>query len=393
VGSSLRRQLREALPASVKGLQRAIALEIADDARYDDAGRYDPESGRCSRVRLSELARWTGAKDELTVREMLRRMGLAGWEFRVPIGQGKDGRPLFAVPGRAMQFRVPDFTPPSKAGGELGEGMKGPTVVVEGPTVVEQDPTDVAEGPTPVGPEPTTVGPPSPVLLSSSPKDPSSSPAGLFETEPAAVPEVQEGGGGGDFDLRSIATHITASLDYQGQMPDKQQQEKITAALVAALAAGWSVEGLAVYLSLGSYRPDNPAAFYLAKLTTRLPDTVPAAAPQQPAVDRPFGTGRDTADGGMWERAMARANQRMGGGPRPGTDTTVAGWGDVARQLRTEHKPYSNDTWSQPADPAEAAKIPHCGHWECDPDTRLRPGPTPQDKPDPCSVCHPAFRF
>ncbi|MFF2768835.1 MULTISPECIES: hypothetical protein [Streptomyces] len=47
MSSELRRQLREALGPDIKGLQRAVALEIADDARYDDgwmqlAGRSGP---------------------------------------------------------------------------------------------------------------------------------------------------------------------------------------------------------------------------------------------------------------------------------------------------------------------------------------------------------------
>jgi hypothetical protein len=113
------------------------------------------------------------------------------------------------------------------------------------------------------------------------------------------------------------------------------------------------------------------------------------------SVDSVFGAGRDTADGGMWERAMARADARMGGGPRPGTDTTVAGWGDVARQLRTEHKPYSNDVWSQPADPAEAARVPHCGDWDCDPRSRMRDGIDSAGLPcvSQCEKCHPAWQF
>jgi hypothetical protein len=112
-------------------------------------------------------------------------------------------------------------------------------------------------------------------------------------------------------------------------------------------------------------------------------------------VDSVFGTGRDTADGGLWERAMQRASQRMGAGPRPGTDTTVAGWGDVARQLRTEHKPYSNDAWSQPADPIEAAGVPWCEDLDCDPRTRLRDEDAGNGLKvsQLCAKCHPKMRW
>jgi hypothetical protein len=100
MGYELRREIREALGPNVTGLQRAVALEIADDARHD-------ADGRRSRVSLKDLARWTGAKDTAVVRNALKRLAEAGWEFRVPIGKGKDGRILYATPGHAMQFRVP----------------------------------------------------------------------------------------------------------------------------------------------------------------------------------------------------------------------------------------------------------------------------------------------
>lgn len=97
-----------------------------------------------------------------------------------------------------------------------------------------------------------------------------------------------------------------------------------------------------------------------------------------------------------WAEASAKAASKLAGtGARGGTDARVAGWAAVGRQLaaREPHRPYSDDPWHAPADPAEAAKIPWCGHRDCDPDTRLRPGATPQDKPDPCQVCHPILRF
>lgn len=100
MGYQLRRDLREALGPEITGLQRAVALEIADDAR---------DSTRRSFVTLEDLACWTGAKDTAVIRNALKRLAAAGWEFRVPIGQGKDGRVLYAVPGKRMTFLVPAF--------------------------------------------------------------------------------------------------------------------------------------------------------------------------------------------------------------------------------------------------------------------------------------------
>lgn len=100
MGYELRRQLREVLGTGITGLQRAVALEIADDAN---------DSTRESWAALTDLARWTGAKDPDVVRNALKRLSAAGWEFRVPIGKGKDGRVLYAVPGMRMTFCVPPF--------------------------------------------------------------------------------------------------------------------------------------------------------------------------------------------------------------------------------------------------------------------------------------------
>ncbi|MCQ8831831.1 hypothetical protein [Streptomyces malaysiensis] len=116
MGYELRREIREALGPNVTGLQRAVALEIADDARHD-------ADGRRSKASLKDLARWTGAKDTAVVRNALKRLAEAGWEFRVAIGKGKDGRVLYAVPGRSMEFRVPH--PPEGATAHSGEGTQG----------------------------------------------------------------------------------------------------------------------------------------------------------------------------------------------------------------------------------------------------------------------------
>lgn len=123
MGYELRRQLREALGPDITGLQRAVALEIADDAN---------ERTRRSWVALEDLARWTGAKDSSVVRNALKRLAAGGWEFRVPIGKGKDGRALYAVPGTRMTFLVPHFeggarATPSPSKGEQGLPQWGAT--------------------------------------------------------------------------------------------------------------------------------------------------------------------------------------------------------------------------------------------------------------------------
>ncbi|MEU2992927.1 hypothetical protein ABZ772_21720 [Streptomyces griseoincarnatus] len=142
MGYELRRQLRVALGPKITGLQRAVALEIADDARG---------SGRTSHASLEDLALWTGAKDANVVRNALKRLAEAGWEFRVPIGTGKDGRTLYAVPGKRMTFVVPHFkgvagaTPCEE--GPSAEGVAGARSEGAGATPCEEDlPTEGVAG-------------------------------------------------------------------------------------------------------------------------------------------------------------------------------------------------------------------------------------------------------
>lgn len=137
MGYQLRRQLRTALPPTITGLQRAVALEIADDARDDT---------RESWASLDDLARWTAARDAKTVRVILGRLATAGWEFRVPLGTGKDGRTLYAVPGRRLTFRVPS----------LASSAAEATVVTPSR---QQEATTVAAGETAVPTTATAVSP------------------------------------------------------------------------------------------------------------------------------------------------------------------------------------------------------------------------------------------
>lgn len=170
MGYKLRRELREALGSEITGLQRLVALEIADDAN---------DITRMSRATLDDLVRWTGAKDGKVVRTILKRLAEAGWEFRVPIDKGKDGRTLYAIPGRALTFRVPEWP----------EGVTPVTPSAEqGVTGVASEATGVATEATPVASETTGVTP-----LSSSPQNPSSlsGPARILRAA-AVVAELEE---------------------------------------------------------------------------------------------------------------------------------------------------------------------------------------------------------
>lgn len=145
MGYQLRRALREALPQEINGLQRAVALEIADDAR---------DETRLSYAQLEDLRRWTAAKDTNVIRNALKRLAVSGWEFRVPIGKGKDGRIIYAKPGVRLTFRVPDLegvavaTPSDEGGAEATpEENKGePTLPLGVATAPSQGATAPSEG-------------------------------------------------------------------------------------------------------------------------------------------------------------------------------------------------------------------------------------------------------
>jgi hypothetical protein len=237
-----------------------------------------------------------------------------------------------------------------------------------------------------------------------------SSPTGPSSSAPAE-PGVTEGGGGGPLDeSRSTAEYIAGALDYRGKVPDRQQRQKLTDLLAAALKSGWTMGGLALYLDLGEARVDSPAAVYAHRLhPDRLPAAEPVAAPpvaagvrgpvssaaeiESATLQDVFGPDRPAVVG-AWEAAEARARQRLAvGASRGGTDDRVAGWDAVSRQLaaRGPHQPYSNDAWSAPAIAAEVAQVPWCGDLECDPVSRTRDVDQPGGLKSStyCHKCHP----
>ncbi|WP_432008695.1 hypothetical protein [Streptomyces bacillaris] len=396
MSSELRRQLREALGPEIRGLQRAVALEIADDARYDDEWRFDAARGRRSKVRLADLVRWTGAKNERVVRDALRSLSLAGWEFRLPIGVGADGRPMYAVPGLAMQYRVPDFRVPVATAPE-GTVTTGPSVQQgtatagplgsEGPVAAAQGPVTTAQGPAVAVEGPVVAGPPSPVLLPASPQDSPSSSGPLPSAD-----VVTEGGGGGDsffegptavgpsagqgvaaappsVELHPLAEPFVAALDFRGRPPGSKQRGRLVALVAAALDAGWVEQDLKTYLDLGGAAVNSAAAVYAHRLAANeLPD--PAAF-----------------------REAARR-------PLEGTDAVVDGWMQLAGRSGP-HRP-DQDSWRRLEGEGRAGSRPqgwekwkHCGEPECDEVTRRRDETGWDGLPAavPCPKCHPAMKF
>lgn len=273
----------------------------------------------------------------------------------------------------------------------------------------------------------------------------SSSVAEDIEEGSVRVADGTGGGGGGNLDSSedqqqndTRAEALVAQLDFRGKAPDKQQQKQLRVLVAAALAAGWSENGLMRYLDISDDRDvKNAAGLYAYRLNPkRLPDAGEAEAISnalppvcamcsfKPGADtdpslrvHPFGgpcpkchpasvvqsatelppvcdtcraqnpaaefnikfrqdpmsfTGapcprchpdmvgpdRPGADGGMWDRAMDRAQQRMGAraethtadaytassvddlfGPRR---STLPGAGPKPMVAPTGYQPYQN---------------------------------------------------
>jgi len=382
---------RSGLPAPA----RHVALTIAT---WADVGTgLIPERFQPS---LSTIAEATGM-GSTTVKKHLTVLEAAGWLLRerpeISRARAEHARTQYAlvVPSHA-QGHGPETTMP-RSGGDHAMDASGPSH----------------------GPEPTKAWPAaghkSPLSTDESPGSTPSSPGEPAVDDPLTEVEATDGGGGGgDPDLRSTAQHITASLDYRGQTPDKQQRQTIEGRLHAALVAGWTMDGLAVYLDLGDAAVRSAAAVYAHRLKPGvLPDaSAPAAVPTPGGgVRGPMPTAEEyasltledvlgpgtAAPAGSWQQASQRARQCLTVGAPSGTDARVAGWMQLSQQLaaREPHKPYSNDPWARPADPVAAAAIPHCGHFDCDPVSRMRDGRDDNDLPFvyPCEKCHPSMQW
>lgn len=102
MGYLLYREVRDALPADCTPTERLVAWAIADDAN---------DKTRRSWIKMPELMQRTGIKTESGVRKVLQRLAARGWEFRVPITTGKDGRAVFAARGHSLDYTVPKGGP------------------------------------------------------------------------------------------------------------------------------------------------------------------------------------------------------------------------------------------------------------------------------------------
>jgi len=151
MGYPLYREIRDRAPAQWTAGERLVALMIADHA--------DDNTRKATRLPLAGYrrerdGRWVDGLTDRTglgaagVSKALQRLAARGFEFRIPISVGKDGRPVFAAKGHALDFTVPvipqraDHGPPFERADQNPAFEQradcGPANSAKGRTVVRQ---------------------------------------------------------------------------------------------------------------------------------------------------------------------------------------------------------------------------------------------------------------
>lgn len=104
MGHDLTRMLRAGMPSDWTAGERVVALVLADVCSDKT------HTGYVSNAQLCEETGYT----PLGLRHALERLGRRGFEFRVPVGTGSDGRLVYTNRGRATDYRVPILRPREK---------------------------------------------------------------------------------------------------------------------------------------------------------------------------------------------------------------------------------------------------------------------------------------
>lgn len=99
MGYKLYRELLDFAPQDWTSGELVVAWVIADDARDNTRRSYITPAELSRRSRMGQRG----------VREALERLSKRGYEFRVGHGKGKDGREMYAVKGRCIEYQVPDI--------------------------------------------------------------------------------------------------------------------------------------------------------------------------------------------------------------------------------------------------------------------------------------------
>ena len=99
MGYELYRHVLNHAPAELDPTARAVLAVIADDAN---------EQTRISRIPIDLLMHRSGVTRD-ALKKVFQRLARAGYEIRIPVGTDTLGRPIYAMRGRATQYRIPVF--------------------------------------------------------------------------------------------------------------------------------------------------------------------------------------------------------------------------------------------------------------------------------------------
>jgi hypothetical protein len=152
-------------PKDLTAAERMVLVAIGENVRDGD-----PTLLTWPDFNVHTLAERTGLTGKGSLKSALQRLGARGLEVRVPITSGKDGRPVYALPGKQCRYRFPaalvgeDTTSPTAEEGEdrtsPGEDRtspKGRTQPRQGrsgppPTPLPSTPPPLQEDETPAAP-------------------------------------------------------------------------------------------------------------------------------------------------------------------------------------------------------------------------------------------------
>ncbi|MCX4818137.1 hypothetical protein OG601_47070 [Streptomyces sp. NBC_01239] len=138
-------------PADLTPAERMVLVAIGENIRDDD-----PTRETWADFNASVLAQRTGLAGSGSLKSALQRLAKRGLEVRIPIAHGKDGRALYAVPGKQCRYRFPILakgevtTSPSDQQGEATTSAGEVTTSPKG-----------RSGPRQAGSEPPPTPPPS----------------------------------------------------------------------------------------------------------------------------------------------------------------------------------------------------------------------------------------
>jgi hypothetical protein len=113
VGYRLYRQIRDFAPQNWTSGELVVAFIIADSANDGTRRSYLDNPELCRRARMSGNG----------VRKALQRLAERGFEFRISKGKDKNGKEVYAVSGRCVEYQVPDIFMRLERGSAVAYGL------------------------------------------------------------------------------------------------------------------------------------------------------------------------------------------------------------------------------------------------------------------------------